>query len=231
MNTANTSAAIEEARTTVLQRDPKAFAPRVRGATKAGMHSKGCNCRKGCNKNYCVCRELGVVCGPRCTCTGPNGCQNGKSDDVPVGQPTKKRAILPTTAAATVAPTVATAAAMAAITGAANPTPAVVAPPPPMPPALPVKFEKEMEPAENDFYRQLRSVPGPSSNDGSAPLFPTATPERVKADVLALASTPTTRSPRMRFAARRELPRPPRILRVKMGSGRALRKFAIGGTQ
>lgn len=80
----NTAKAVREARETVLARDPRAFDPKVRNspATASGgdIHSKGCNCRKGCAKNYCVCRELRVDCGPRCTCSGPNGCLNGKSD-------------------------------------------------------------------------------------------------------------------------------------------------------
>lgn len=80
----NTTKAVREARETVLARDPRAFDPKVRNspaaASGADIHSKGCNCRKGCGKNYCVCRELRVDCGPRCTCSGPNGCLNGKSD-------------------------------------------------------------------------------------------------------------------------------------------------------
>jgi hypothetical protein len=50
-------------------------------------HSKGCHCRRGCEKKYCVCREAGVPCGPRCGCTGPTGCLNGKiGGDTPCGQ-------------------------------------------------------------------------------------------------------------------------------------------------
>lgn len=67
----------------MLARDPRAFEPKVKNslATASGdIHTKGCNCRKGCAKNYCVCRELRVDCGPRCTCSGPNGCLNGKTD-------------------------------------------------------------------------------------------------------------------------------------------------------
>lgn len=75
---------MREARETVLARDPRAFDPKVRNAAAAAVgadiHSKGCNCRKGCGKNYCVCRELRVVCGPRCTCSGPVGCLNGKTE-------------------------------------------------------------------------------------------------------------------------------------------------------
>lgn len=82
-NSQLTASVVHDARETVLARDPRAFEPKVRNsqATASGdIHIKGCNCRKGCGKNYCVCRELRVDCGPRCTCSGPNGCLNGKSD-------------------------------------------------------------------------------------------------------------------------------------------------------
>lgn len=97
-NTAAVPDVVREARETVLARDPRAFDPKVRlslvGGSAAGrpaggsgdgrpadscrndIHAKGCNCRKGCSKKYCVCRELRVECGPRCTCSGPQGCQN-----------------------------------------------------------------------------------------------------------------------------------------------------------
>lgn len=82
-NSRATSHAVRDARETVLARDPRAFEPKVRNSTSAAknnIHTKGCNCRKGCSKNYCVCRELRVPCGPRCTCSGPKGCLNGKTD-------------------------------------------------------------------------------------------------------------------------------------------------------
>lgn len=81
-NTEATLDVVRDARQTVLSRDPKAFDPKVKSGaatnSNSGIHAKGCNCRKGCGKNYCVCRELRVSCGPRCTCSGPNGCLNGK---------------------------------------------------------------------------------------------------------------------------------------------------------
>ena len=81
-NMRNTANVVHSARETVLARDPRAFEPKVRNslasATGTDVYTKGCNCRKGCGKNYCVCRELGVDCGPRCTCSGPNGCLNKK---------------------------------------------------------------------------------------------------------------------------------------------------------
>ncbi|CAN8076461.1 unnamed protein product [Agarophyton chilense] len=79
-NNPQTFPAVNKARSSVLSRDPRAFEPRVKAASAApDIHTKGCNCRKGCSKKYCVCRELKVACGPRCTCSGPKGCQNGKN--------------------------------------------------------------------------------------------------------------------------------------------------------
>lgn len=84
-NTAPTVNVVRDAREAVLQRDPRAFEPKLKqpssssaGPGRADIHIKGCNCRKGCTKKYCVCRELQVECGPRCTCSGPNGCRNRK---------------------------------------------------------------------------------------------------------------------------------------------------------
>lgn len=87
-NTMKTPQAVREARDAVLTRDPRAFDPKVRlsvqtltGTSSASdIHAKGCNCRKGCSKKYCVCRELRVECGPRCTCSGPKGCLNRKKE-------------------------------------------------------------------------------------------------------------------------------------------------------
>lgn len=84
LNTQETHNAVREARDTVLARDPRAFDPKVRLSVRStagtpaasDIHAKGCNCRKGCSKKYCVCRELRVECGPRCTCSGPKGCLN-----------------------------------------------------------------------------------------------------------------------------------------------------------
>lgn len=85
-NTPPTVNVVRDAREAVLQRDPRAFEPKLKqpssasaGPARADIHIKGCNCRKGCTKKYCVCRELQVECGPRCTCSGPNGCRNRKS--------------------------------------------------------------------------------------------------------------------------------------------------------
>ncbi len=230
-NTDNCRSVIEEARQTVLLRDPKAFDPKVRSAAsaEAGIHSKGCNCRKGCAKNYCVCRELNVSCGPRCTCSGPRGCMNGKDNTDEAMMP-KSQQYVP------VAPMPNSSREMRKVTD-------ILGTRKRMPPAsvdalriddeLPIpglSLEKDnMESQDAEFFKSLRAIGAPPN----ASLFPPATPERLKADVLALASSPATRSPRVRFARREPVSgaaRPPRILRLKMGSGRGLRKFAIGNT-
>lgn len=82
-NKPSTESTVKEARDAVLLRDPRAFDPKLKqpspasnGPKRVDIRVKGCNCRKGCLKKYCVCRELKVECGPRCTCSGPNGCLN-----------------------------------------------------------------------------------------------------------------------------------------------------------
>jgi len=297
-NTTYTSKIIQEARNTVLQRDPKAFDPKVRPsknttasnilAGNAGdgkaIHSKGCNCRKGCSKNYCVCRELRVACGPRCTCSGPNGCLNGKDcgEDKCNGNTNGNGNI-------NIAPLVA----------AANHDGNGNGGGPLRPPVLPPKTEpivtvlKRVSTVPIDTLRANNDNNLSNGNGNTAglfkhirrqyqqqhaPLFPPVTPEKMKTDMLALASSPATRSPRVRSVARiqhgnnsnniggmngskinfnshqimmnsvsnininhmktpmgslqkKGNTRPPRILRVKMGSGRSLRKLAIGKQQ
>lgn len=287
MNTSTNRKEIEEARANCLQRDPKAFLRSSRAAAEVGSHSKGCNCRKGCSKNYCICREAGLTCGPRCTCSGPAGCQNGKCEEFPVARSmhsmrNKKRP------AATMAntsvpmppsipqhpiqtltrPSNVPLAQSAMMTGhvsaslshaqqpvqmhsqqsvpnassqlPAPPVPApVLAPMAPEPPLLPngePVEDTELDDDEQEFFRQLHAVAAGASSPPDEPLFPPTTPERVKKDLLALASTPTTQPSKDKFASRRDvsnsvpqpMSRPPRILRLKMGCGKPIRPFPIG---
>ena len=39
------------------------------------VHSRGCNCKTGCNKKYCECRSAGTGCSELCKCVG---CENHK---------------------------------------------------------------------------------------------------------------------------------------------------------
>lgn len=79
-NTLDNSSCVGIARKALMERDPNAFVPRIRSSQRQKARGRqtirGCNCRKGCEKNYCICKENGLVCGMRCTCSGPNGCQN-----------------------------------------------------------------------------------------------------------------------------------------------------------
>eukprot|EP00850_Spirogloea_muscicola_P000914 SM000003S11159 [mRNA] locus=s3:1337807:1341689:+ [translate_table: standard] len=99
LNRPEFAAAVAEARAGVLQRDPRAFDPKIRmasagnggggGASSDGKveeadvprHKKGCNCKKSlCTKRYCECYQAGVGCMEGCHC---EGCQNvfGRKDE------------------------------------------------------------------------------------------------------------------------------------------------------
>ncbi len=74
---------IENARETILTRNPHAFAGKIAETvvpsqdglmTSGAQHTKGCNCKKSkCQKKYCECFQAGVPCGNHCKC---NGCAN-----------------------------------------------------------------------------------------------------------------------------------------------------------
>lgn len=43
--------------------------------TKLKTKMRGCKCKNtGCLKMYCHCIKAGVLCGPRCKCTGCENC-------------------------------------------------------------------------------------------------------------------------------------------------------------
>ena len=66
-------------------RNPYVFQPIIvekeahsKGVEKK-VHHRGCNCKKsGCLKNYCKCRQFGVLCGISCKCKDCKNCKQHK---------------------------------------------------------------------------------------------------------------------------------------------------------
>ena len=78
------NAAVDEARKSVIRRQPKAFEKKfvtadgdkaIEVKEKSGAkHARGCNCAKSkCMKNYCECFQMNIGCNPKCKCVG---CKN-----------------------------------------------------------------------------------------------------------------------------------------------------------
>ena len=84
-NTKENEAGREEARQSVLKRNPRAFNPKFKAIESPSKvaaetrHVKGCNCKNSrCQKNYCECFQMGVECNSKCKC---ENCLNGKHND------------------------------------------------------------------------------------------------------------------------------------------------------
>jgi hypothetical protein len=62
----------------IKQKNPLAFKPIIIAKDEGRshqIHHRGCNCkRNGCLKNYCECKQFGVLCGFHCKCVGCKNC-------------------------------------------------------------------------------------------------------------------------------------------------------------
>lgn len=76
----------------ILKKNPNAFKPLIVNQSdklNEKTHKKGCNCKKNnCLKNYCECRQFGVVCGSHCKCVS---CMNVEKKETKSSPKTKKK--------------------------------------------------------------------------------------------------------------------------------------------
>ena len=74
--------------TGILERNPEAFAPRIKEdpSSNAKGHLSGCHCKKSaCLKKYCECYSAGVPCSDKCRCLDCKNPPDGADPENPEG--------------------------------------------------------------------------------------------------------------------------------------------------
>jgi Tesmin/TSO1-like CXC domain, cysteine-rich domain len=73
LNTLENEEARKDAISSILEKNPEAFRPKITNSDNKARHNKGCNCkRSGCMKRYCECFQSGIKCTDICKCSGCN---------------------------------------------------------------------------------------------------------------------------------------------------------------